>query len=92
MDCSTYCSVLPLNIERVGSACEKQAERPILRRLAVVCMDISVTNQVGLHGPHTYKPYGNSGAGGLQMTGKRRIFNADYGVVLVGNFQNNGKS
>src|SRR3954464_15060944 len=32
IDCSTYCSVLLLKSERAGSACEKQAERPIFSR------------------------------------------------------------
>lgn len=31
-DCSMYCKVFPVNRERDGSACEKQAESPILRR------------------------------------------------------------
>ncbi len=29
MDCSTYCRVLPVNSGRAGSACEKQADKPI---------------------------------------------------------------
>jgi len=34
IDCSTYCSVLLVNSERAGSACEKQADSPILSRWA----------------------------------------------------------
>ena len=34
MDCSTYCRVLLVNSDRSGSACEKQADRPIFKRLA----------------------------------------------------------
>ena len=32
IDCSTYCRVLPVNSGRLGSAWEKQADSPILRR------------------------------------------------------------
>ena len=35
IDCSTYCSVLPVNRGRAGSACMKQAEMPIFRRDAL---------------------------------------------------------
>ncbi|MCY1226721.1 hypothetical protein D9M72_389670 [compost metagenome] len=34
IDCSTYCSVLFVKSERAGSACEKQADKPILSRAA----------------------------------------------------------
>src|SRR5687767_2354150 len=55
MDCSTYCSVLPVNSGREASACEKQADRPIFRRVAA--------------GNMLTKPAGTTAAGLVHCTG-----------------------